>query len=101
MKQLYFCKEFNEAFAYDMDTLKDMAKHEALNQITVTKAIPDPCKDHFYCKEFGFVALKSQGECGKICEGYTPKNGKSGMCKFQGKCYEPIGESITVKIQYK
>jgi hypothetical protein len=99
MTQLYFCRNFDSETAYDLATLKGRAKRLYMNQITVTKAVPDPFKDHFYCKEFDYVGVKSDGECGKICDGYTPKNGKSGMCRHQAKCYEPTGEPITIKIK--
>jgi hypothetical protein len=99
MRTLYFCKEFDEERCYPLENLKSRGSLMGLRQITVTKAIPINDKDIFYCQALDFAGLKLEGECGKSCNSYSPKNGKSGMCRYQGKCYEPTGESQIIKIK--
>jgi hypothetical protein len=99
MTQLYFCKDFDNERCYQMSTFKSHAKGMYMTEITVTKAIPINDKDIFYCQALDFAGLKSESECGKSCNSYTPNNGKSGMCRHQLRCYEPTGEPITIKIK--
>jgi len=53
---------------------------------------------YFFCKHFGEVGNKTEGVCGKSCEGYKPRNGKSGVCFHYGYTYEQTNECFTVKI---
>jgi hypothetical protein len=99
MKQLYFCNDFDDEGCYPLANLKSRASLMGLRQITVTKAIPINDKDIFFCEALDFAGLKSESDCGKFCNSYSPKNGKSGMCRHQAKCYEPTGEPITIKIK--
>jgi len=46
----------------------------------VFEAIPIKPQGVFWCKELSFVGNEG---CGRECEFYTPRNGKSGMCKFR------------------
>jgi hypothetical protein len=32
--------------------------------------------------------------CGKVCDEYEPRNGKSGCCKHMSFCYEPGREYL-------
>jgi hypothetical protein len=98
MKQLYFCEEIDDEFAFHL-AIKDMARYERLEEITLTKAIPSKSNEYFHCRKYHEVGEKSQSNCGRFCDGYTPKNGKAGMCRHQTKCYEPTGEPITIKIK--
>jgi hypothetical protein len=53
---------------------------------------------YFFCKFFDCFGEKSGGGCGKMCEGYKPRNGKSGICQYNGYVYEQSGEFITLKL---
>ena len=54
-----------------------------------------PC---FFCKHFGECGYKSEGGCGKRCDGYKPRNGKSGVCKHYGYTYEQTDRCFTLKL---
>lgn len=41
--------------------------------------------------------LVKKGDCGKFCNGYSPRNGKSGNCKHNGLVYDAIGDAILIK----
>jgi hypothetical protein len=44
--------------------------------------------DQMFCRYNYEVGEK--GECGKKCETYEPRNGKSGICKHYGYLYVPF-----------
>lgn len=67
------------------------------SEMKVIEAIPDKCKDYFYCTEIGMVVLSSNGDnCGKNCLNYNPCNKKSGKCRFKTHCYMK-GENKLIK----
>jgi hypothetical protein len=50
----------------------------------------------FFCKEFDAVC--DVGECGKMCEKYTPNNGTNGRCRYYGYVYEETDIERTITI---
>lgn len=81
MKKLYFNND--DEYCYPPEYYD--------NGEIVTLAIPDKSKDYFYCKAKGecFTTIMDNGlnSCGKECDEYEPKNGKSGICKYKTFCY--------------
>lgn len=74
----------------------DQLKESGEKQITVFEAVPDNINTEWmYCRAVGEVGLKT--ECGRYCEDYSPRNGKSGICKHQGKLHL-AGEEVIIKI---
>ncbi len=69
---------------------------EGLQFVSVYRAKRITGTELFYCKAVSESYDKTQGECGKRCESYVPKNGKNGCCKHRGYCYEPDGDRIVV-----
>ena len=59
----------------------------------VFEAIPVKLKGVFWCKELSFVGMEG---CGKQCDFYTPRNGKSGMCRFRSNTLFEQGEKVTL-----
>lgn len=53
---------------------------------------------YFFCKNFEECGDKSEGGCGKLCDGYKPRNGKSGVCKHYGYTYEQTDRCFTLKL---
>lgn len=92
----YFENEDSET-CYSKSDIIDIGAYEGLNEITVFEAKPVKDKNIFYCQYFMMSCEKSETSCGKSCKGYEPKNGKSGMCKHQGKVFEPT-KKVTFKI---
>jgi hypothetical protein len=95
MAKYYFRTEDSEMY-YMLDYHLEQAKEEGLTEIELFTAIPQKVEGIIWCKaadDFG-----EKGECGKICYFYNPRNGKSGMCKEQGRFYEPDKK---VKFQVK
>ncbi len=54
--------------------------------------------DYFYCRHFGEVGEKSEGGCGKICDAYKSRNGRSGVCRHYGYTYENTDRCFTLKL---
>jgi hypothetical protein len=51
------------------------------------RAAPEPTTHFFYCHHYGEPYETSEGGCGKVCDHYTPRNGRSGRCRHHGHCY--------------
>ena len=99
MKKLYFENEDAENCYYEAYFQQKM-KEEGLEELTVLEANKSKEKEYFYCKAVGEVGARPpQGDpCGKECELYEPRNGKSGCCKSYGGIYEH-GEEVTLKLK--
>lgn len=53
---------------------------------------------YFFCKHFQECGDKSEGNCGKLCDAYKPRNGKSGVCQHYGYTYEQTDRCFTLKL---
>jgi len=94
-KRLFFNSSISENchnLEYFIDCLE---KHE---QIVLNLAKRESKTDYFYCWHFQVVGEKEQGTCSKSCEAYQPLNGKKGICKHNGYCYEETNEKYLLKI---
>lgn len=97
MAKMYFIK-YQEDECYDMPTIKDMMKSDGISQMEVEEAEMSTGTGMFYCSALGEVGETSEGGCGKFCDKYKPRNGKSGRCRSHKNVYSPTGKVITVKI---
>jgi len=51
----------------------------------------------FWCRFYEEPMDKTEGGCGKNCEGYKPRNGFNGCCRhYSLKFYEPTDKCITI-----
>ena len=72
---------------FSKEAIVNALKRENMSNVHVFLAIMDNHSDLFYCKKNREVYDKNDqwGSCGKTCGFYTPKNGKSGCCKYRRK----------------
>ena len=87
MKRKYYFRNEDCERCYTLDYHMEQARADGLTEIELFTAIPEKVKGIIWCK-----AVDECGEggcCGKQCEHYDPRNGKSGICKHQGKLYTP------------
>lgn len=63
--------------------------------IELFEAVPTKFDGMMYCKKFESVG--EDGNCGRICDGYEPRNGRSGMCKHRSNTMYECGEKVTFK----
>jgi hypothetical protein len=101
MKKYYF-SDLDEEMAYTKEYLINEMKERNLTELNVSLAEREIGVDYFFCKAVGEVGSKPpEGEpCGKECENYEPRNGKSGCCRHWGFCYEP-GKEFVLNINGK
>jgi hypothetical protein len=84
----YFTKK-QPGFCYTLEYWKQEMEEAQINTLELVEAIITPAKDAegwFYCKIHGEVG---EGNCGKVCEEYKPRNGKSGRCRHHRNMREP------------
>lgn len=96
MSKYYFMNVDDEHCHTKKDIL-DMMKWDEVETKEVFEAVRETGTDYFYCKEHGEVGDISEGDCGRSCSDYAPRNGKSGCCKHRGYCYTP-GNKVTFTI---
>src|SRR5680860_876890 len=69
-----------------------------LTEIEVFEAIPEIIGGGiFWCKHEAFCGDDSSETCGKQCSAYTPRNGKSGCCKYHTHWLYTHGDKITLR----
>jgi len=97
-EKIYF-SDIDGDYAHSIDYLIEEMKEQELEVIQVSEAERELATDYFYCKSIGEVFIKApEGEpCGKECDDYEPRNGKSGCCKHRGFCYVP-GKEFSLNV---
>lgn len=94
-KYYFYAEELDAEMCHGIEYWQDVADFEE-RPIELYEAKPEYGTDYFYCSNYYFVGIKSDSDCGKLCEGYNPRNGKSGRCKHSNSCYTATDKKITV-----
>ena len=89
LKKLFF-SELDETTCYPLLQIIAEADRQGLATLKLNLAKRLLAADYFYCKHYDQVGEK--GQCGKACNFYQPKNGRSGACRHTGHIYEPENE---------
>lgn len=84
----------DEGSCYGLSYFKELMKETGEDKMELWLGVMEVGEDHFYCSHYGEVGLKSESDCGKECEGYTPCNGKSGRCRHSKNTYFPADKYI-------
>lgn len=99
MAKFYFSSHEPE-HCYPKQYHLDFMKENRIKEMTVFEAKAEIGSDMFFCKELMEVGAKGEGDgCGKMCQHYKPRNGKSGRCIHSGHVYEQTDKSITLKVE--
>jgi hypothetical protein len=98
MSKLYFQDQHCE-WPMPLELIKFYMIEDGIAERTVIVAEKCTDPDPFFCRHYQSVGLKSEGGCGKFCEGYEPRNGKWGMCLHQRPTYEPSDETLIVRVE--
>lgn len=96
----YFPKDSDPEMCYQRSHFVEVMQENGISEIEVYPARMVK-KDDIYawCREYGDVIETGPGGgCGKSCEFYKPRNGKNGRCRFSVNLYEPLEETITLKL---
>ena len=91
---IFFSGE-DEEFCYPLWKHLMWAREKDEKEITVYKAEPVKVHRYMYCNLHG---AGEDGNCGKICTDYIPRNGKRGMCKYRGKLYQ-AGQKVKFDVE--
>jgi len=96
--QYYFASRYDE-FCYPLSYFKELLELDGeWEEMKLYKAVRSYVPGWFWCHFFGAVGDKSEGTCGKLCDGYAPRNKKSGCCKHYSLImYECSDEFIILK----
>lgn len=95
MAKYYFFNKDDET-CYQKESIIDLMKMDGLTEATVIEAKRVKHDGYFYCRENGVVG--ETGECGRICNDYKPRNGKSGICKHYGNLYEATDKTYYITL---
>lgn len=87
--------EFQE-FCYTLPYFVEKMKELGVSRMVLFEAIPEYNSDAFFCTQFQEVGLKSDSDCGRLCEKYAPRNKTNGRCRFSSHTYIPGNECILV-----
>lgn len=93
----YYFKSKDDTTCYPLTYFKWLMNFEGWSELTLYEAKRQDAPGYFYCKEYQEPMDKDEGGCGKACENYLPRNGKSGCCiHYSVKFYEPTYKTIVI-----
>lgn len=99
MKTKLYFPDFDPEFCYPLEDIKDAMRFHEREVAVLTEAKRDVGGDHFFCKEHRECWERIRFTCGSHCKAYTPRNGRSGICKHWGHTFSPTDKTTTVKIE--
>jgi hypothetical protein len=87
-----------EGFCYELPYWYQYMQDNGILKLDVCEARVERGAGYFFCLEV--CECGEIGNCGKLnCDFYKPRNGKSGICKNYGYCYEPTDKKITLYVK--
>lgn len=78
----YYFADKSDTICYPLQYHKNLLEFEGWDELELFEAEPNKVDGFFWCHYYDSVGDKSESPCGKLCEGYAPKNGKCGCCKY-------------------
>jgi len=86
----YFSK-LSEEFSQIKEWLLNEMKECGITELRVNEAKRIVGSEFYFCEAFYAIGEKNSIDydgCGKVCDEYEPRNGKSGCCRHRSFCYE-------------
>lgn len=96
MSKKFYFRTLDDEVCYHLENHMDDAKDEGLAYIELYQAQRENVNGMFYCTAVN--ECTEEGMCGKICDDYSPKNGKSGICRHKAKFYT-AGKKVRLKVK--
>ena len=88
--------EVGTEFVFPLSTFKGMLEDRDENkEIILEEHIRDVSGEFLWCDEYGDF-MDTKESCGKVCEDYSPCNGKSGRCRFLKQGFVGTGRYFTL-----
>ena len=93
----YYFSELCEERCYTIDAIIEDMEEQGIKEVKAFEARTTHGEGYFYCAEYRDIGEVGES-CGRICDKYTPNNGRNGRCKHYRHCYEPTDKWIILKI---
>ena len=94
--KLYFGLDDDE-FCYPKQHFLEEMDIDDLTGLEVYEAEREGMSNFFWCKEYSFCAERGMADCGRECNEYEPRNGKSGCCKHHTNQVYGYGKKVIIK----
>lgn len=88
----------DDDMCYTLQSQIDYMIDNGITEMNLWLAERETNVSYFFCKYFEACGDKSEVGCGKHCEGYKPRNGKSGVCKHYGYTFERTDRCFILKL---
>lgn len=85
MAKYYFQKD--DENCYNLVYHIQYMRENYIEQMEVFEAKAEYGTGYFFCLHYQEIG-ESGESCGKVCDHYSPRNGKNGRCKHHGNVYE-------------
>ena len=92
MPKYYFLTK-DAPMCYTKERIQDQIREQGFDKLKVFTAKRETNAPYFFCSYFGESGIVGE-VCGKECTAYSPRNGKSGICKHYRNCYAPDKEVV-------
>lgn len=89
-------RDGDDAHAYTITRHRQEMEEHGETERRLYRCRPMRGSDIFFCRHHQEVGLKSESTCGKECDAYAPRNGKTGRCRHSTHCGEPDMEEVYV-----
>ena len=109
--KLYYIDQTTPGGGYDIDTdycytlraILAIMKENGLTEVRAYEAKAEKIENVFYCRAVGtFTDTAYDNPCGKQCEDYSPRNGKSGRCRYHDVySYDKTDKMIVLNLNLK
>lgn len=90
MAKYYFALSIDDEMCYSLKYWQDYANEHKI-KVDLVEAKIETGVEYFFCKNFSKVGIKRESDCGRSCEGYSPRNKKNGRCRYSVGCYKDTG----------
>lgn len=97
MSKLYSCDIIDDMIFLTKKHIEQELYEQGIERVEAFEAKMEVGGDGFWCNEFQEVGMNGEYTCGKICDKYAPRNGKSGRCRHHRNCYEMTDKKVTIK----
>lgn len=98
MKTKLYFRHKDDEHCFNKEFHFEKGKLNGQQTVVLYEAVPEKLDGVFFCRATEVVG-EDDGGCGKLCEFYDPRNGKSGMCRHKDKTTYSPGKEVTFKVK--
>lgn len=86
----------NEELCYPLEYHLSEAAAEGCDRVVLYPAVPTTVQGMYWCRHY--ENIMTDGDCGRHCGSYQPRNGVSGMCRHRSNVLYEKGEAQQVSM---